>query len=363
MDLRINRRGTGPIGLHMGLESLRLLQMERGKKGLCIRACDTQPYPQNREELLNSPRLFRSFIKKSLYKKKYRGSKIVTCLPLGNTQIVPVTFSLPGNEDEAEAVLKTVRPKLPGGADEYVIDYIPIRGKEVHSSTRSALVVADKRKDIIRYLDLLTEAGLDVLALDFAPAALRRLIVSFDKEKKYPAVLLINFCSAMSYVTFVSGRRLVLDREVGFGAKHFIDRVGSALDIDAEKARELFVTYGVRSGEEKKNPKDIGPEVSQALAEILKPIFLKVAEEVNKLLLYAASETQGETVEKVYLMGSIARIPGVQTTLRAGLSIPCEVLDPLKKIPTADTVVTCGEERYVNVALAAGLALRGFLNE
>src|SRR6266568_4008257 len=72
---------------------------------------------------------------------------------------------------------------------------------------------------------------------------------------------------------------------------------------------------------------------SAALTQVLRPQFLALKAEVSKTLIYAASKTRGETVDKIFLVGGVARCPGIAELMSQDLSKPVEVLNPFSIFP------------------------------
>ena len=97
------------------------------------------------------------------------------------------------------------------------------------------------------------------------------------------------------------------------------------------------------------------------MTEILKPLFLKLVEEIKRVCMYAAAETRGSAVSHAYLLGSVARWPGSETLLTAltGFDV-AKVPDPLAMFPASHD--GAGPARLAaapEIAVATGAALRG----
>src|SRR5260370_14019192 len=82
--------------------------------------------------------------------------------------------------------------------------------------------------------------------------------------------------------------------------------------------------------------------------EVLRPQLLALKAEVSKTLVYAASKTRGESVDKIFLVGGVARYPGIAalmsedlrseehtSELQSHLNLVCSLL--LEKIKTLHT--------------------------
>ena len=104
-------------------------------------------------------------------------------------------------------------------------------------------------------------------------------------------------------------------------------------------------------------------EASVTLQEIVKPAFLKLAEEINRTLIYAASQTRGEPVSRIYLLGSLARWHGTDAMLNMLVKLDVETIpNPLQVFYRSPgsrpvTAVTPSPE----IAIATGLAMNGLI--
>jgi len=223
---------------------------------------------------------------------------------------------------------------------------------------RKALLAVARRTDVIAFLDVLSSAGLEVMALDVGPSALKRLVRARDTEGRFPSVLLANIGRDLSYLSVVAGRRLLLDREVSFGENRLSALIGRTLAIEEAHATRLLYRFGFGPSSAATAGAEV--EIHRTISEILKPAFFELAEEVNKAMIYTASETRGGTVEGVFLFGSLARYPGAEHFLTEVLSIPAVLLDPFTQFRPMDSDHTVkGQGSVAGMALAAGLALRG----
>ena len=127
--------------------------------------------------------------------------------------------------------------------------------------------------------------------------------------------------------------------------------------------RDLVLRAGVQSGH-KHDSVDVTIEESGlvgTLSEILKPKFLKLVEEIKRVCLYAAAETRGGAVSRIYLLGSIARWPGSEQMLSALTGSDVEKIpDPLALFPSATEPTHASSiSAAPEIVVATGSALRG----
>ena len=159
----------------------------------------------------------------------------------------------------------------------------------------------------------------------------------------------------------ISGTDLLFDQEVAFGENSLVEQAARTLDMSDNMARDLVLRSGVQPDSfAVSNADDLDDAgLGSAIAEILKPQFMKLVEEIKRVCLYAASETRGGTVTQVYLLGSVARWPGSDELLTrlTGVEV-AKIPDPLALFPSS-----ANDERSKTAApeivVATGAALRG----
>ena len=168
-------------------------------------------------------------------------------------------------------------------------------------------------------------------------------------------MLVINSGREASYLTLISGSDLLFDQQIEFGETTLINQLAETLDLPRDMARGLME----RSGVDSDTAQDDDAGLVKTVAEILKPPFLRLVEEIRRVCMYAAAETRGGAVGQVYLLGSIARWPGAAKMLASMADVSvANVPDPLHGIAGRDENVT-KVAQSPEIAVATGLALRG----
>ncbi len=353
----------GPLGLECALDALHLVQMETGAGGRpVVRAGATVPYGEDREAVFESPKRLRQLVGKALSADRFRGRRVATAMPNGSVRMLTINYSPAQGQGDAQAIAKVMADRLEGELGEYVLDYLPIRADR-QAEDRLALVAVARRDNVLAYLELLRKAGLRVESLEIGPSALRRLISALPPGDTFQNVLAINFGRSTSYLTLISGARLLFDQEVRFGETALLDRIAQSLGMDEAQARQLVLRHGVDGSAATTVPAADDVNVAATLQDIVKPAFLELVGEINRALIYAASETRGESVRLIYLLGSVARWQGAGDFLQSLLALPVQTIpDPLVCFSAVDSENTrphvgAGPE----LAVAAGLALRGLV--
>ncbi len=359
---------VGPIGLHFAEEQVHAVQLRRLASGAyCLRAWASARYPDSREDALENSARLQRVLEKLLSRGRFQGRETVTALPPAMSRMTSLNYQVSNTTSDGEAILRLMESRVEGSINDYVIDFLPVRG-DANSRDRVALVATSRRSDVLKFLEVLREVRLDVAELEVGPAAINRLISLLPRpENSRGNVLVINYGAEQTFITLISGRRLLMDKEINFGANMLVQQIARSLDVSPTMAEEM----AVREGLNQQAKKPFGATVQltaddlNPLVEIVRPVFAPLAEEVRRACLYAASESQGDVVEQVYTVGSIARWPGADQLLSEIARLPVATTLPLTAIFDGDD--TSGTANYPGIgpelATATGLALRGLVDD
>ncbi|MDX1516738.1 MAG: pilus assembly protein PilM [Woeseiaceae bacterium] len=351
---RRSARAIGPIGIDFSLDSVHLVQLETSEgKPPQVRARASLPFDCPRADVLENAHRFRSLLRRALDAGPFYGRTAVIAIPSGMFRTVSVNFKC-GADNEGAAVLEVMRNRLDGNLSDYVIDYLPVKSLSKNDE-RLALVAVSEKPAIVNFLEFARKARLEVEALEIGPVAISRLVGTLSRERGAGNVLVMNSGRRASYLTLISDTDLLFDQEVAFGENGLIQQAAEALDMPGDMIRDHLQRSGIAAQ---------GTEYSDfgsTMAEILKPRFLKLVDEIKRVCMYAAAETRGGAVSQIYLLGSIARWPGTDVLLSSLTGFNVEKIpDPLALFAPAERSGREDAGRPApEIAVATGAALRG----
>lgn len=358
----VKTSAPGLIGLDIGADRIHLCQIRPLEHGrYSIYAKSSIEYPGGREKLLASPKKLKRMIGDALRQKKFKGKRVVALMPWEDVKIMLLTYKSTVSDVDGE-VVRMLAGRIEGSIEDYVVDYVPVRsnpGDEEH------MVVAtiSAREKVNRLLNALIGCGLEVDSLDIAPTALRRVVSALYTGHAADNVLLIHTYCDESYLTVISGRRLLFNQSVSFGETLLLERISAELDISLESSRALVSDHGL---EKQALARAIGADtdISATLLEIVKPCFLDLVNEINRVLVFTAAETHGVPVSRVCLLGSLAHWPGAQAVLMSLLDLEQPdgqtEFNQVFQDENDDTRIPW-EGLFSDISIAMGLALRGQL--
>ncbi len=353
----------GMIGLDISTNNIHMCQIRPLEYGrYSIVAKKSIGFPGTRQNLLASPGELKRLIDGGLRQNKFKGRKVVALMPWDEVRIILLTYKAKVTDVDSE-VLKLLARRIEGNIDDYVIDYVSVRSSPSDEEHMVIATVAN-RENVSALLNALIGIGLEVESLDIAPTALRRIVSTLYTGEAAENVLMINSYLDESYLTIISGRRLLMTQAVPFGENMLLDKIAQELDVSQDSARNLVERHGLEklfSSPEciSANPPE---DISATLREILKPCFLELVEEINRVLIFTASETHGVPVSRVCLLGSIANWPGSRRLLLSLLEFDApdgqtefaqifQDENELTLVPWAGL--------FSELSIATGLALRG----
>jgi Tfp pilus assembly PilM family ATPase len=320
-----------------------------------VRGWASVPLPPG-DDVLESPKRFGLLLRKALTSGGFKNRRVVTAMPHGKVRIHSVTYRPTRERSAADEILSLMQERLDGPLTDHVVDFLPVRDGTADGE-RLALVAVSARADVLSYLELLRRTGLEVAALEVGPAAIRRLVCAMAPGRDLENVLVINAGDRASFMTMISGRRLLFDQEIDFGERKLIELVATSLDMPEHIVRDVVTKGALHAASTPGSPEG---DLANAIVEILRPELKRLIAEVERGFLYAASESRGGGTRRVHLVGSLARWPGADRQLAALSRMPVTIPDPFAVLaPDARRVVPA--HAVPEIAVATGLALRGIV--
>jgi type IV pilus assembly protein PilM len=221
---------------------------------------------------------------------------------------------------------------------------------EAMDTQMDVLLVAVKKDKILNHTNVLAQAGKTPAVVDIDAFALQNCFeVNYDPDPGQTIALLNVGASVMS-INIVRAGVPLFPRDVSVGGNQYTDALQKELDLsweDAERLKQGGSVTGV--SEEQK-------------AAILRSVSDILILEIQKTFDFFRATASGENIQRIYIAGGTARVPGLMDLLREEFAMPVEELYPFRRI-----VITPGRhnedeirEFAPRLAIAVGLALRSF---
>jgi len=341
----------GPIGVDFGSSGIRLVQFS--KQGNRVEP-SASVFVSLTEEQRCSVKQTRALLRREMRKYGFVGHEVVTCLPPADVKIIMLSYLHQAGKQDEELIVQRIAERVDDDINNYVIDFLMVRPQVKDGQERSVLVAMARRDKVVSYLEYMRKAGLSVKLLEIEPTAIRRLITVQHGHDHKANLMAVSIGQAHTYITVLSGRRLIYERDVDFGEQQLIELLCRELDLDEQEVRTMLVREQQRAVDIDEDEQYLS--VTGAIYSVLKPLFMDLLEDINRAQVYAASETRGMPVEHIYLTNLVATWRGIEEFMDSLVEVPVSVLVPFEGFSNAHAFNTDADPRG---AVVAGMALQG----
>jgi type IV pilus assembly protein PilM len=244
-------------------------------------------------------------------------------------------------EDAREVIRWEAEQHVPFDMENVQLDF-QILDPEGDGAQMSVLLVAAKRELIDNRMNLLADAGLQPGVIDVEAFALHNAFEHGHPGSLDGLVALINIGHETSNLNLLQDGAPVLVRDIPFGSRKVREALQRDRGLSADEAEAVVQGQG--------DDAEAGTVVSERIEE------LAVGIERAAAFLVAQS---GGGINRVFVCGGGARIPGLVEALGDRLGIRTDVANPLNGIAVRpDATMESVDEIAPMLMLPVGLALR-----
>lgn len=218
-----------------------------------------------------------------------------------------------------------VEPYLSFSLNDAVIDFIVTKTNQ-EEKTSDILVAAVQKKYIQEHLSFFETAGISPtkVSIDlFDLYGLYNQIPSYREKQSTVALIDIEF--NVTRIAFILKGQLKLVRTLTKGIAQTTKNVAQALNISNGQALETFIRFGL----EKHDDQNYRTTVTQSMASFFQEIQFTLQS-------FITQTNTMQPIEKIFLLGRGAEIPGIDSFATQQLTIECHYFNgnELLKIPS-----------------------------
>jgi type IV pilus assembly protein PilM len=354
------KRRVQPIGLDIGHDSVKLIQLEVREGALFVRCMARKmligggdPAATRDGELIRPQAI--EAIRQLLSDNEFKGRAVVTTLPRQIVQVKNLRLPMMPAAEMASVVQFEARNIFTFDQQEGRVDFIPA-GEVRHGSEvrQEVIALGAKLADIDRFLEQLHPSGAVVESLDVEPCALYRCIARFVRRRddEQEIHVLIDVGMHRTQVLIGKGRDISFFKSIDIGGGRFNESVSRKLGITIEEARTLRRRIAAAPSDASRDP------VRQAVFDATRSTMEELTKEISLCLRYYSVTFRGQRPGRVRLMGGEAHDPQLVSILSAALNISVEAARPMYSlncslIPGLDAAAPSAEW-----SLAVGLGLK-----
>jgi len=310
------------VGIDMSKRAIKITALRPGRRPQLVYAV-VHPTPDGAIEggIVVAPHAVVTAVRQALSGAKLRNNRAVVGMGGRNVIIRNLTFP-PMPLDELKAAVKWEAERhLPLRLEDAVLDAQVLREVTNGEDRRlDVLMAAVPERDALAYHQIMTQAGLDVVAIEATALALVRTL----GDTHQPTAGIDVGAEGTEIVIVHNGLPLVC-RNIPVGSEH----LGSpGQDGHADPSA------------------DAGAALQNFLVGLTRSID------------YFQAQAQGQSVARVVLTGDGAETPGLAEMIAAEIGVPTEIGAPLSPFATGPGVPPGLAGHDASLAVATGLAMR-----
>ena len=368
MGLGASSRSRGPIGVDLGTQHVRLLQLAGGDRPRVVAAAQ-RALPTDKP--LTGEAYHEAVgeaLKAMLDRGGFRGRGVISALPAHVMHFKNLRLPKMPPQELAQAVEWEAAERLQLGDTNVEVRYFDAgevrQGDEVREEV---ILMAAPTAFTEAHVNTLQRCGLKPIAFDVAPAALARCVgdASDASNLDAPGHVVVDVGYTSSKVLIVRRGRVLFFKLIDVGGQKLDDMVAEQLGLSrAEAAETRHRQLDAQANEDNGGHEALfgagrGEEVQRAMYEAMRPAMADLAREVSLCLRYYSVTFRGERPGHIALTGGEAHQPALSALLAEGTGVEVSALDPLADVALGSwgSVVDAGAGRAA-WTVAAGMARR-----
>lgn len=337
------------VGLDIGSSSIKAVELKNSKQGFELVNFGLEALAQDTVvdgAIMDAPLVAGGI--GTIFDNQQIKTKAVATSVSGHSVIVKrVMLPMMTEEELYDRIQSEASQHIPFDISDVNLDYQLLESLD---SQMDVLLVAVKKDKILNHTNVLAQAGKTPTVVDIDAFALQNCYeINYDPDPGM-TVALLNIGASVMNINIVRGGIPLFTRDVSVGGNQYTDALQKELDLSYEDAERL------------KKGEPIAGIADEHRGTVLRSVSDILILEIQKTFDFFRATASGENIQRIYLAGGTARVPGLVDLLREEFALPVEELYPFRKI-----VINPGRhseeqvrELAPRLAIAVGLALRSF---
>jgi type IV pilus assembly protein PilM len=373
---KLKTRGQRPIGLDIGHNSIKMLQLAINGGHISILAADKTLIDSSINGDGEERRTFIiSALKRMMAEGNFRGRSVVSCLPNDSLKITSLRLAEVETQEIEQVLRKEVSQRFGLDPDKDAMNYLLAGNVRQGEEIKNELILfAVDNETVKNHIQMLEEAELKPVAIDSIPCALFR---SFERslrrqEDREYTVVFVDLGSRFTTVVFGRGGKISFVKQIPIGGEKFNQDIAAKLGIsinEAEMLRNKLRLERSRLGHHRhaappqKTANDdlLDASTRQVMVEAISAIAEDLAREISLCFRYYTVTFRGKRVERAVCAGGEAYENILLNVLKRQLTVEIEVAQPLKGFDMMNVKFDSDKRGLLcEWAVAVGLSLNGW---
>ena len=376
----LKTRGLRPIGLDIGHNSIKMLQLAiNGEQISVVAADEIRIEPGTNTDEQTRQNFVVSAISQMLARGNFQGKNVVSCLPSGKLRITSLRLAETEEDGIEQALRKEVVQRFGLDPERDAMDYVVAGSVRQGNDVKNELILlATDYETVKSHIETLEQAGLRPVAIDTVPCALFRSFErSLRRQEDWDCTsVFIDVGSRCTTVVFGRGGQISFTKQIPIGGENFTEEVAAKLGISNGEAEMLRETLRVENSASTPKPGSKGRKsgdddqkldtsTKQVMIDAMSSVAGDLAKEISLCLRYYTVTFRGKRVQRATFAGGGAYEGILLDVLRRQLAVEVEVAQPLRGFDLSSEEASVhfeGDRRGLlcEWAVAVGLGLKGW---
>ncbi|MBI1369396.1 MAG: hypothetical protein GC162_12175 [Planctomycetes bacterium] len=355
MGFRWVQKNISPIGIDIGADSIKLLQIAQDDPPQLISAAAMTIPPEVRAQPATLLEYLGGALKELLKQGRFKGKRAIVSISSAHAYVQHVRLA---KCDAAmiESLLATeLRGRLPLDPTQMVMRHVVVGEVFADGAARQEVIcLAAARHYVLQIINLIRAAGLDVVGMHCEPMA---ILSAFDHlfdgaSEANRTTLFVDIGASTSKVMIAHGKQMVFAKTIRVGGDHFNRIVAELTQISESDARK----YRIQEAEDGVRPQFpsapkgaltmvgsvavIKPaeqprvaDATQLTQHLLDSEMLELlVDELQLCIGYHAAMFHDRPIEKVIFLGGESRQTAMCQRIAKALRLPAQLGDPLARL-------------------------------
>ena len=338
------------VGLDIGSSSIKAIELSRSKSGYEIVGFARQALGPDAvvDGAIADSGAVSGAIDSVYATGGFKRKGVVTSVSGHSVIVKRVVLQVDSAEDVEGAIEFSSDEYIPFELADVNLDYEVIGNAEGAEEGLEVLLVAAKKDQIENSSQVVAMGGRTAKIVDIDAFALQNAFeVNYNPDPE-ETIALLNIGASLTNINITRDGMPLLIRDVSVGGSHYTDILQKELQLSYDEAEEL------------KFGNQVGMYDTELVAPLLESITDMLTMEIQKTFDFFKETYPEATISSVYLAGGTSKIAGLVEKVQEAFGYPTEIMNPLKTVTVAPDVNSEIQEIGPAVAVALGLAIRGF---
>jgi type IV pilus assembly protein PilM len=337
------------VGLDIGSSSVKAVELKQAKGAYELTSYGLEALPQDTVvdgAIMDAPSVAKA-IGDIFEGQKIKTKNVATSVSGHSVIVKRVTLPFMSEDELYDRIQVEAGQHIPFDIADVNLSHQVL---EALDTQMDVLLVAVKKDKILNHTNVLAQAGRAPVVVDIDAFALQNCFEVNYEPDPGQTIALLNIGAGVMSINIVRSQIPLFTRDVSVGGNQYTDALQKELDLNFDDAEKL------KKGESLSGVSD------EQKASILRSVSDILILEIQKTFDFFRATASGENIQRIYLAGGTARVPGLVDLLREEFAMPVEELYPFRKI--AINPAKHNEELLREIAprlaISVGLALRSF---